>query len=290
MSTLKLGLPKGSLQDATIQMFRKAGYVIRVSERSYSPTIDDDEIECMLVRAQEMARYVEAAALDCGLTGRDWIVESQAKVEDVAELCYAKQGLRPVKWVLAVPRTSPYQSVQDLQGKRIATEVVYIAQEYLRTHGVAAEVEFSWGATEAKAPRLVDAIIEVTETGSSLEANNLRIIDTVLESTTHFVANHHSWADPWKRQKIEGIVTLLRGALRAEQSVGLKLNVSHSDLDEVLKILPALRRPTISSLSEEGWVAVETIIEEKVVRDILPRLKRAGAQGLVEYPLNKIVP
>jgi len=290
MSTLKLGLPKGSLQDATLRMFKKAGYSIQVSERSYTPSIDDDEIGCMLVRAQEMARYVEAGALDCGLTGRDWVVESQASVEEVAELCYAKQGLRPVKWVLAVPRSSPYYSVQDLEGQRIATEVVHIAKEYLRSRGVNAEVEFSWGATEAKAPRLADAIIEITETGSSLEANNLRIIDTVLESTTRFIANQQSWQDPWKRQKMEGIVTMLRGALRAEHMVGLKMNVSQSDLDEVLKILPALRRPTVSSLSEEGWVAVETIIEEKVVRDILPRLKRVGAQGLVEYPLNKIVP
>ncbi len=286
---LKLGLPKGSLQEASLQLFRRAGYEITVNPRSYFPHIDDPEIECMLIRAQEMARYVEDRVLDAGLTGRDWILENRADVVEVADLIYAKQTLGKVRWVLAAPENSPVRSAQDLAGKIVATELVQVTQEYLAKHGVKAKVEFSWGATEVKPPVLADAIVEVTETGSSLRANGLRIVDTVLESNTKFIANHQSWADPAKRTKMETLVMLLRGAIDAAGRVGLMMNVRREDLKAVLEVLPALKRPTISALSEDEWMAVNTVIEEKTVREIIPRLKAANAQGIVEYPLNKIV-
>ncbi len=286
---LKLGLPKGSLQDATLELFRRAGFDINVSTRSYFPVIDDEEIECMLIRAQEMARYVEDGILDAGLTGKDWILENQADVVEIADLIYAKQTFGKVRWVLAVPEKSPFQSVKDLQGKIIATELVKVTERYLAQNGVKAKVEFSWGATEVKPPVLADAIVEVTETGSSLRANGLRIVETVLESNTKFFANHAAWADAWKRTKMETIVMLLKGAIEASGKVGLMLNVHKDDLENVLAVLPALKRPTISHLSDPDWLAVNTVIEEKTVREIIPRLKAAKAQGIVEYPLNKIV-
>ncbi len=286
---LKLGIPKGSLESATIDLFRRAGYNITASTRSYFPVIDDPEIECMLIRAQEMARYVNDGVLDAGLTGLDWINECEADVEMVAELVYAKQSFGKVRWVLAVPERSPFQSVQDLQGKVIATELVGTTRRYLATHNVSARVEFSWGATEVKPPVLADAIVEVTETGSSLRANNLRIVDTVLESATHLIANRNEWSNAWKRQKLEDIRTLLEGAINALGKVGLMMNVPRASLAAVTGELPALRRPTISNLSDEDWVAVNTILEESTVRHIIPRLKKAGAEGIVEYPLNKIV-
>jgi ATP phosphoribosyltransferase len=286
---LKLGLPKGSLQEASLQLFRRAGYDISVSTRSYFPRIDDDEIECMLIRAQEMARYVEDGILDAGLTGRDWILENQADVYEVADLVYAKQTLGKVRWVLAVPDAAPVKSVKDLEGKIIATELVKVTERYLADNGVKAKVEFSWGATEVKPPVLADAIVEVTETGSSLRANGLRIVETVLESNTKFIANHAAWSDEAKRRKMETIVMLLKGAIEASGKVGLMLNVRRADLDNVLDVLTALKRPTISNLTDPDWVAVNTVIEEKTVREIIPRLKAANAQGIVEYPLNKIV-
>jgi ATP phosphoribosyltransferase len=289
MSLLKLGLPKGSLQEASLQLFRRAGYEISVSSRSYFPSIDDEEIECMLIRAQEMARYVEDGILDAGLTGKDWILENEAKVVEVADLVYAKQTFGKVRWVLAVPEKSPFQSVQDLQDKIIATELVGVTRRYLERNGVKAKVEFSWGATEVKPPVLADAIVEVTETGSSLRANGLRIVETVLESNTKFIVNANAWEDAWKRRKIETLVMLLQGAIEAAGKVGLMLNVRRDDLEKVLSVLPALKRPTISALSDSDWVAVNTVIEEKTVREIIPRLKAANAQGIVEYPLNKIV-
>ncbi len=289
MSLLKLGLPKGSLQEASLQLFRRAGYEISVSSRSYFPSIDDEEIECMLIRAQEMARYVEDGILDAGLTGKDWILENESKVIEVADLVYAKQTFGKVRWVLAVPEKSPFQSVQDLQGKIIATELVGVTQRYLERNGVKAKVEFSWGATEVKPPVLADAIVEVTETGSSLRANGLRIVETVLESNTKFIAHPGAWEDAWKRRKIETLIMLLQGAIEAAGKVGLMLNVRRDDLEKVLSVLPALKRPTISALSDSDWVAVNTVIEEKTVREIIPRLKAANAQGIVEYPLNKIV-
>jgi ATP phosphoribosyltransferase len=289
MNQLKLGIPKGSLQDATIELFAKAGWRIALSARSYVPSIDDDEIECLMVRAQEMARYVETGALDAGITGHDWVVETEANVEELAELVYAKQRLARVRWVLAVPEDSPIQKPADLAGKIIATEVVRTTEKYLARHGVNARVEFSWGATEVKVPRLADAIVEVTETGSSLRANRLRIVDTVLESATVFIMNRESAADKWKREKAENLILMLQGAIDATTKVGLMLNVRREHLDAVLKVLPALKNPTISTLSDPEWVAVNTIIEEAVVRQILPRLKSAKAQGIVEYPLNKIV-
>jgi ATP phosphoribosyltransferase len=289
MNLLKLGLPKGSLQEASLQLFRRAGYEITVSSRSYFPSIDDDEIECMLIRAQEMARYVEDGILDAGLTGKDWILENEAKVIEVADLVYAKQTFGMVRWVLAVPEKSPFQSVKDLQGKIIATELVGVTRRYLERNGVKAKVEFSWGATEVKPPVLADAIVEVTETGSSLRANGLRIVETVLESNTKFIANAGAWEDAWKRRKIETLIMLLQGAIEAAGKVGLMLNVRRDDLEKVLSVLPALKRPTISALSDSDWVAVNTVIEEKTVREIIPRLKAANAQGIVEYPLNKIV-
>jgi ATP phosphoribosyltransferase len=286
---LKLGIPKGSLENATVDLFRRAGFQITTSSRSYFPAIDDPEIECMLIRAQEMARYVEDGVLDAGLTGRDWVEENEAHVENVADLIYAKQSFGKVRWVLAVPEASPYKSVKDLQGKIIATELVAATKRYLERNGVTAKVEFSWGATEVKPPELADAIVEVTETGSSLRANKLRIIETVLESNTQLIANVSSWQDPAKRQKLEDMKMLLQGAINALGKVGLMLNVEKINLEAVLAVLPALKRPTISTLSEDGWLAVNTILEESTVRTIIPRLKAAGAQGIVEYPLNKII-
>ena len=286
---LKLGIPKGSLQDATIQLFARAGFNIYVSSRSYFPSIDDSEIECMLIRAQEMARYVEDGVLDAGLTGRDWVQENDAQVQTVADLIYAKQSFGKVRWVLAAPEDSPIRSAQDLEGKTVATELVRATRAYFARQRVNVKVEFSWGATEVKPPMLADAIVEVTETGSSLRANRLRIVDTVMESNTQLIANHDALADPWKRTKLDNIALLLKAAIEAHGRVGLMLNVRRDDLAGILKLLPALQRPTISALSDEDWVAVNTIIEERTVRDLIPRLKSARAQGIVGYPLNKIV-
>jgi ATP phosphoribosyltransferase len=289
MSKLKLGIPKGSLQDSTVELFAKAGWRVSVSSRSYYPGIDDAEIECMMVRAQEMARYVESGALDAGLTGKDWILETGADVEEVAELVYSKTSLGRVRWVLAVAEDSAFQTVRDLEGKVIATEAVRMTEKYLARNGVKARVEFSWGATEVKVPQLADAIVEVTETGSSLRANHLRVVDTLLESAPWFIANRAAWSDPWKREKIGNIVLLLDGAIKAYNRVGLLLNVRREDLDKVLAALPALRNPTISQLSDANWVAINTIVEEKTVRQLIPKLKAARAEGIVEYPLNKVV-
>jgi ATP phosphoribosyltransferase len=288
-SVLKLGIPAGSLQEATGELFRKAGYKITFASRNYYPNIDDPEIQCMLIRAQEMPRYVEDGSLDCGLTGYDWVLENDAKVVELGELMFSKVSRRPVRWVLAVPSDSPVQSVKDLQGKRIATEVVNLTRRWLAQHGVEAHVEFSWGATEAKPPKLADAIVEVTETGSSLRANNLRIVADLLQSTTRFICNHSANADAWKRRKMEDLLLMLRGAMAAEGKVGLMMNVRKDDLAAVLKILPALQTPTISSLSDAEWVAVNTIIDENTVRHIVPQLNQSGARGIVEYPLNKII-
>ncbi|GAB4388772.1 MAG: ATP phosphoribosyltransferase [Thermodesulfovibrionales bacterium] len=287
---LKLGLPKGSLQESTLKLFRKAGYHIAVSSRSYYPEFDDPEITSMLIRAQEMAGYVEKGIIDCGLTGKDWILEQGASVHEVAELNYAKEGLRPVKWVIAVPADSKIKAVKDLQGKRIATELVGFTKRFLKSRGVKAEVDFSWGATEVKPPHLADAIVELTETGTSLRANNLRIIETILESSTRFVANRKAWQDKWKRQKMENIVMLLKGALAAEEKVGLKMNVHEKTLKKVLGILPSMHSPTISTLTDEGWYDLDVVVDEKTVRDMIPRLKKAGATGIVEYKLNKVIP
>jgi ATP phosphoribosyltransferase len=286
---LKLGVPKGSLENATIDLFRKAGFTITTSSRSYFPAIDDPEIECMLIRAQEMARYVEDGILDAGLTGRDWVEENEAQIETVADLVYAKQSFGKVRWVLAVPEASPFQSVKDLDGKVIATELVSTTRRYLARHGVKAKVEFSWGATEVKPPELADAIVEVTETGSSLRAILLRIVETVLESNTQFIANREAWSNEWKRRKLSDIKLLLEAAISALSRVGLMMNVPRASLDAVIAVLPALKNPTISQLSDPDWVAVNTILEEVAVRNIIPRLKEAGAEGIVEYPLNKIV-
>jgi ATP phosphoribosyltransferase len=289
-SRLKLGIPKGSLQDATIDLFARAGWKISLSSRSYVPSIDDSEIECLLVRAQEMARYVQSGALDAGITGHDWVVETGADVDELAELVYAKQRLARVRWVLAVPEDSSIREPRDLEGKVIATEVVQLTEKYLQGFGVKARVEFSWGATEVKVPQLADAIVEVTETGSSLRAHRLRIVDTVLESATVFIMNRSAAAsDVWKRQKAENLILMLKGAIDAASKVGLLLNVRRDDLASVLEVLPALKNPTVSTLSDPDWVAVNTIIEEAVVRQLLPKLKAAKAQGIVEYPLNKIV-
>jgi len=293
--TLKLGLPKGSLQDATIQLFARAGFNINVNSRSYYPTIDDEEVKCLLIRAQEMARYVADGVIDAGLTGLDWVAEHAAAsgraggVTPVADLIYAKQSFGRVKWVLAVPENSPFQRPEDLQDKTIATELVRVTEAYFTRHGVPVNVEFSWGATEVKPPVLADAIVEVTETGSSLRANRLRIIDTVLESNTQLIANPQALIDDWKRVKIENIALLLGAAIEAQGRVGLMMNVARENLSTILSLLPALQRPTVSSLSDEGWVAVNTIIEERTVRELIPRLKAANASGIVEYPLNKIV-
>ncbi len=286
---LKLGLPAGSLQEPTAGLFRKAGYQITFRSRSYYPSIDDAEIECILIRAQEIARYVEDGVMDVGLTGYDWIVENRAQVVEVAELVFSKVSRRPTRWVLAVPQDSSIRSPNDLEGKRIATEAVRLTTDYLERHGVQAHVEFSWGATEVKPPQLADAIVEVTETGSSLRANNLRIVDTILESTPRLIANTTAWHDDWKRKKIENIALMLRGAIAAEGKVGLMMNVPQEHLDRVLEALPALQRPTVSSLANGDWVAVNTITDESIVRDLIPRLKAAGASGIVEYPLNKII-
>ncbi|MBV9499026.1 MAG: ATP phosphoribosyltransferase [Acidobacteriaceae bacterium] len=286
---LKLGIPKGSLEAATIDLFRRAGFIITTSSRSYFPAIDDPEIDCMLIRAQEMARYVEDGVLDAGLTGRDWVEENEANVETIADLIYAKQSFGKVRWVLAVPDASPFRSVQDLQGRIIATELVNMTEKFFAHRNVRAKVEFSWGATEVKPPELADAIVEVTETGSSLRANKLRILETVLESNTQLIANIESWADGWKRRKLEDMKMLLEGAMNALGRVGLMLNVRKDRLSAVLNVLPALKNPTVSQLSDDNWVAVNTIVEESAVRHIIPRLKEAGAQGIVEYPLNKIV-
>lgn len=287
---LKIGLPKGSLQEATLKLFKKAGYHISVSARSYYPVFDDPEIESMLIRAQEMARYVEDGHLDCGLTGYDWILEQNADVVEVAELTYGKGGFSPVKWVIAVPMDSKIKKIEDLNGKRIATELVGFTKRYLKSKGIKAEVDFSWGATEVKPPHLADAIVELTETGASLRANNLRIVETVIESTTRFIANKKSWQDKWKRQKMENIALLLKGALTAEEKVGLKMNCPESALKRVLSLLSAMHSPTVSSLSEKGWYAIEVITDEKMVRDLIPKLKNIGASGIVEYPLNKVIP
>lgn len=287
---LRIGLPKGSLQEATIRMMKKAGFNVNVELRSYFPYIDDPELTGILIRAQEIARYVQDGVLDCGITGKDWITENDADVVEVSDLVYAKQGLRPVRLVFAVHNDSDMQSVKDLQGKRIATELVNVTKKYLASHGVEAHVEYSWGATEAKVPELVDAIAELTETGSSLRANNLRIIETILESTTKLIANKEAWQDDWKRAKIENIAILLEGAIAAEEKVGLKMNVERCNINAVLAILPAMKNPTVSTLTDESWVALETIIDEKIVRELIPPLRRAGAQGIIEYPLNKVIP
>lgn len=290
MSPLMLGLPKGSLQDSTLKLFRKAGYHISISHRSYYPTFDDPEIASMLVRAQEMAGYVEKGVLDCGLTGKDWILEQGANVHEVTELIYAKEGLRPVKWVIAVPVDSKIKTIKDLKGKRIATELVGFTKRYLRARGVKADIDFSWGATEVKPPHLADAIVELTETGASLRENNLRIVEEILVSSTRFIANKAAWKNPWKRQKMENIVLLLKGALAAEEKVGLKMNVQKNALKRVLSILPALHSPTISTLTDKDWFDLDVVIDERTVRDMIPKLKKAGATGIVEYQLNKVIP
>ena len=288
---LRLGLPKGSLQTSTFELLDKAGYSFSVRERSYFPSVDDHELTAMLVRAQEIARYVEEGVFDAGITGKDWILETDAEIHVVADLLYSKASMRPVRWVLAVHEDSEIHSVYDLRGKRIATEVTHITKRWLAEHGVEAEVEFSWGATEAKCPELVDAIVEVTETGSSLRANNLRIVDVLMHSNTQLIANVEAWNDPWKRRKIENVAMLMQGAIRAEGKVGLKLNARREHARAVIELLPALRMPTVSPLAlGEDWVAIETIIEERQVRELLPRLKRAGAEGIIEYPLTKIIP
>ncbi len=287
MSKLKLGLPKGSLQEATVELFAKAGFTISVSSRSYFPAIDDDEIECMLIRPQESARYVEHGLLDLAITGFDWILKRD--VIEVAELVYSKQLRRPVRWVVAVPNDSPIRDVKDLAGKRIATEAVELTEQFLAAHGLTAQVEFSWGATEVKPPYLADAIVEVTETGSSLRANNLRIVHEILESTTRLIANRSALADAWKKQKIDDIAMLLRAALAAHGKVGLMLNVEDRNLKDVQGLLPALKSPTISKLEAPGWWAINTIVDERMVRRLIPRLKAAGAEGIVEFALNKVV-
>ncbi|HII17465.1 TPA: ATP phosphoribosyltransferase [Candidatus Woesearchaeota archaeon] len=290
MSLLKLGIPKGSLQESTIALFRKAGFAITVRSRSYFPDCDDPDIECMLIRAQEMSRYVEEGVLDCGLTGKDWIVENGSDVAEIAELKYAKSGPGKVRWVLAAPENGKIKSVKDLNGKRIATEAVNMTKIYLAKHKVKADVEFSWGATEVKPPVLADAIVEITETGSSLRDNKLAIIDTVMESSTRLIANKRAYAEPAKRQKMEEIAMLLQGAIAAETKVGLMMNVPKKKLAAVIAVLPALQKPTVSALSDEGWVDVNTIVDEALVRCLIPKLKAAGASGIVEYPLNKIIP
>lgn len=286
---LKIGFPKGSLQEQTFRLFKNAGYNIKLAERSYIPVIDDEELEGLVIRAQEIPRYVENGILDVGITGLDWVLEQEAKVIEVERLRYGKVGFRGVRWVVAVPNDSDIRKVEDLEGKKIATELVNFTRKFLKDRGIKAVVEFSWGATEVKPPLLADAIVEVTETGSSLRAHNLRIVETVLESETVFIANENSFKDPWKRRKAENIVMLLKGALLAEEKVGLKMNVPKSRLDAVTRLLPSLHTPTISNLYDQDWVAVEVIIDEKTVRDIIPELKRAGAQGIVEYPLNKVI-
>ena len=287
---LKLGLPKGSLQEATFKLFNKAGYRVQVGARSYYPSIDDADIECIMVRAQEMARYVDQGVFDVGLTGKDWILEQNADVVEVAELKYAKGGLNPVRWVVAVPEDSPIKTLKDLKGKHIATELVGYTTRYLKSKGVTADIEFSWGATEVKPPLLADAIVELTETGSSLKANKLRIVEVMLESTTRIIANKKAWKDPWKKKKIENMTMLLQGALAAEEKVGLKMNAPKASLKEICGLLPAMHAPTISHQTDPAWVSLEVILDEKVARGLIPRLKRRGASGIVEYPLNKVIP
>ena len=291
MTVLKIGFPAGSLKDSTFNLLQKAGYRIRLASRSYVPDIDDPELEGMMFRAQEIAQYVERGVLDVGLTGKDWILESAADVVEIDELVYSKSTSRPIRWVIAVPENSPIQSIEDLQGKRIASELVKATRRFLEERGIEAEVEFSWGTTEAKAgiPGLVDAIVELTETGSSLRANRLRIVDTVCESTTRFIANKAAWDDPWKREKAQNLLMLLKGALEAEAKVGLKMNVARKNLEAVIAKLPALHTPTVSNQLDDDWVAVEIITDEKIVRDLIPQLKRVGAEGIIEYPLNKVV-
>lgn len=288
--TLKLGIPKGSLQDATVELFRKAGYKIIIQGRSYYPTIDDPEIECLLLRAQEMARYVEQGLLDVGLTGSDWIIENDADVVEVADLVYSKTGSGKAMWVLAVPENSPIKSVKDLEGKRLATEAVNLTRRYLEKNGVKANVEFSWGATEAKPPKLADAIVEITETGSSLRANNLRIVEKILETNTKLIANKEAWEVPEKRKKMEQLGMLLQGAIAAEGKVGLLINVPRDCLDSVLAILPSLHQPTIAALTDDAWVDVTVILDEVEARDLIPELKALGAEGITEFPLNKVIP
>lgn len=287
---LKLGLPKGSLQDSTFKLFGKAGYRVQVSSRSYYPTIDDPDISCIMVRAQEMARYVDNGIFDLGLTGKDWIMEQNADVVEVAELRYAKGGLNPVRWVVAVPEDSPIKTLKDLEGKRIATELVGYTSRFLKSKGINAEVEFSWGATEVKPPQLADAIVELTETGSSLRANKLRIVEEILVSTTRIIANKKAWEDPWKKKKIENMTMLLQGALAAEEKVGLKMNAPKATLKEICELLPSMHAPTISHQTDPEWVSLEVMLDEKQSRDLIPRLKRRGASGIVEYPLNKVIP
>jgi len=286
---LKLGIPKGSLEEATVNLFAKAGYNIKIKSRSYFPSIDDNEIECMLIRAQEIARYVQNGVLDAGLTGKDWIQENRADVVEIADLVYSKTSSRPVRWVLAVPNESPIQSVKDLQGKRVATEAVNMTVDYLKKHGVTAEVEFSWGATEVKPPKLVDAIVEITETGSSLRANNLRIIETLMESNTKFVMNKEAYDNPWKKQKVERLVLMLQSAMAANGQVGLMMNVPKNKLDEVMKILPEGKKPTIAELTDSNWMDLTVILEERLVREIAPDLKAIGVEDIVEYSINKII-
>jgi len=286
---LKLGIPKGSLEEATVNLFAKAGYNIKIKSRSYFPSIDDNEIECMLIRAQEIARYVQNGVLDAGLTGKDWIQENRADVVEIADLVYSKTSSRPVRWVLAVPNESPIQSVKDLQGKRIATEAVNMTVDYLKKHGVTADVEFSWGATEVKPPKLVDAIVEITETGSSLRANNLRIIETLMESNTKFVMNKEAYDNPWKKQKVERLVLMLQSAMAANGQVGLMMNVPKNKLDEVIKILPEGKKPTIAELTDSNWMDLTVILEERLVREIAPDLKAIGVEDIVEYSINKII-
>ena len=286
---LKLGIPKGSLEEATVNLFAKAGYSIKIKSRSYFPSIDDNEIECMLIRAQEIARYVENGVLDAGLTGKDWVQENRADVVEIADLIYSKTSSQPVRWVLAVPNESPIQSVKDLQGKRIATEAVNMTVDYLKKHGVTADVEFSWGATEVKPPKLVDAIVEITETGSSLRANNLRIIETLMESNTKFVMNKEAYGNPWKKKKVERLVLMLQSAMAANGQVGLMMNVPKNKLDEVMKILPEGKKPTIAELTDSNWMDLTVILEEKLVREIAPDLKALGVEDIVEYSINKII-
>ncbi len=286
---LSIGLPKGSLQEATLRYFAKAGFTFSVNTRSYFPSIDDDELQGLLIRAQEIAKYVEEGVFDLGLTGKDWILETGADVLEIADLLYAKQSLHPISWVLAVPENSPIRNVHDLEGKRIATEVVNLTKNFLAERKIKADVEFSWGATEVKAPLLVDAIVEATETGSSLKANNLRIVETILVSTTRLIANKTAWQDPWKREKIENLTILLKGAIQAEGRVGLKMNVSRKDFEKVVRILPAMQNPTVSPLHDPNWIALEIIVEEKIVRELIPRLIREGAKDIIEYPLNKVI-
>lgn len=286
---LKLGLPKGSLQESTIELFRRAGIRIGASDRSYFPFCDDEEVEVMLIRSQEMGKYVQDGLFDAGITGHDWILETSANVREICELVYGKSGFKPVRWVLAVPEASNVRTIRDLEGKTIATELVNYVKKYFKKNKVKAKIEYSWGATEAKAGILVDAIVELTETGRSLKANQLRIIEDVLSSTTRFIANKQSWNDAWKREKMENIAILLKGALAAEGMVGLKMNLKQSNLEKVMNILPSLKRPTISPLALEGWIALEVVVEEKIVKRMIPDLKRAGAEGIIEYPLNKLI-